>query len=155
MGTEIDFVKNSNISGVVIEPLQQFADDRGKVMHMLKSTSPIYERFGEVYFSTINSGAIKAWKLHHKVTQYLAVPVGKVRVVIYDDRKNSPTQRDIKILEIGEDNYCLVKIPPLLWYGFKGISDCPSLIANCADFPHDSKEQEVADISDQRFPYKW
>lgn len=155
MGTKIDINTDKDISGVVIEPLRQFADDRGNVMHMLKSTSPFYKGFGEIYFSAINNGAIKAWKLHHNITQHLAVPVGKIRMVIYDDRKDSSTHSNVKILEVGEDNYCLVKIPPLLWYGFQGLSNGPALIANCTDLPHDPKEQEGADKNDPRFPYRW
>lgn len=155
MDTKINSNKNDNIDGFVIEPLKQFVDERGKVMHMLKSTSPLYKRFGEIYFSAINSGAIKAWKVHYKMTQLFAIPVGKVRLVVYDDRKDSPTRNNLKILEIGEDNYCLVRIPPLVWYGFLGISKGQSLMANFADLPHDSKEQEDASIDDPRIPYKW
>jgi len=143
------------IEGVAVEQLKQIADNRGKVMHMLRCDSSLFTKFGEIYFSLVNSGAIKAWKRHLKMTQNFAVPIGKIRLVLYDDRKNSLTSGKAEVLEIGEENYCLVKIPPLIWYGFKGVSSGPSLIANCADMPHDPNEAERIEAFDRRIPYDW
>ena len=143
------------IEGVIVEPLKQVIDKRGKVMHMLRSDSPLFTNFGEIYFSVINPDAIKAWKRHLKMTQHFAVPVGKIRLVLYDNRENSITRERVEALEIGHDNYCLVKIPPLLWYGFQCLSSTPALIANCTDMPHDPNEVERLDYFDKRMPYDW
>ena len=48
------------IERVVVTPLRQISDERGKVMHMLKATDATFERFGEIYFSCVFPGAIKA-----------------------------------------------------------------------------------------------
>ena len=61
--------ETNNIEGVVVQQLKQIADDRGAVLHMLRCDSPLFENFGEVYFSEINPEIIKAWKLHKKLTQ--------------------------------------------------------------------------------------
>lgn len=143
------------IEGLVIQVLQQIIDDRGKVMHMLRNDSPLFTKFGEIYFSVVNPGVVKAWKRHLKMTQNLVVPIGRIKLVLYDSRQNSTSYRNIKVLQIGEDNYCLVKIPPLLWYGFQNISPYPSLIVNCADIPHDPAEVEQLDYVDKRIPYDW
>ncbi|MFA6217275.1 MAG: dTDP-4-dehydrorhamnose 3,5-epimerase [Candidatus Omnitrophota bacterium] len=143
------------VNGVLVEKLKILQDERGKVMRMMRCDSPYFSKFGEIYFSTVNSGAVKAWKKHLKMTQYFAVPVGKIALVIYDDRAQSSSQGVCMELEIGEDNYCLVKIPALLWYGFKGTAEIPSLIANCADIPHDPDEIIRTEPSDKRIPYTW
>jgi len=122
---------------------------------MLRRDSPLFSAFGEIYFSTINYGVVKAWRKHLKMTQLFAVPMGKIMLVIYDNRENSPTKNKFYKIETGEENYCLVKIPPLLWYGFKGLSVSPALIANCADIPHDPNEIERLDPSDTTIPYAW
>ena len=44
---------NKHIAGIKITPLKIIKDDRGSVMHMLRSDSEIFEKFGEIYFSTI------------------------------------------------------------------------------------------------------
>jgi dTDP-4-dehydrorhamnose 3,5-epimerase len=143
------------IEGVFVEKLKKIEDNRGKVMHMLRRDSPLFTAFGEIYFSAINSGIVKAWRKHLRMTQCFAVPVGKVKLVIFDDREKSLTKGEVWEMELGEENYCLVKIPPMLWYGFKGMSTTSSLIANCADIPHDPDEIKRTDPSDSAIPYIW
>jgi len=143
------------IEGVVIQELKQIIDERGKVMHMLRSDSPMFTGFGEIYFSVVNQGVIKAWKKHLKMTQHFAVPVGRIKLVIYDSREGSSSLGKVETLEIGEDNYCLVKIPCMLWYGFQGISSIPALIANCTDMPHGPSEVERMDQFAKTIPYYW
>ena len=143
------------IEGLLVEKLKQIVDNRGKVMHMLRADAHFFTKFGEVYFSVVNPGMVKAWKRHYKMTQHFAVPVGNIKLVIYDSRQDSPTYGKIEVLKIGEDNYCLVRIPPLVWYGFQGISDYPSLIVNCTDIPHDPSEVERLDAFTNKIPYEW
>ncbi|MFQ5787671.1 MAG: dTDP-4-dehydrorhamnose 3,5-epimerase, partial [Thermodesulfobacteriota bacterium] len=130
-------------------------DERGKVMHMLRSDSTLFTKFGEIYFSVVNPGAVKAWKKHYKMTQHCAVPVGKIKLVLFDNRVNSSTYNKTEILDVGEDNYSLIKIPQLIWYGFKGVSSKPSLIVNCSDIPHDPGEIERLSTFDTKIPYDW
>ena len=143
------------IHDIIIEPLKEITDDRGKVMHMLRSDSPIFENFGEIYFAVINPNAVKAWKLHREMTLNLAVPFGKIKLVVYDDREDSPTRGHVQELIIGENNYNLVKIPPKLWNGFQGLSKTISIIANCATLPHDPKEVNRLAPSNDYIPYEW
>jgi dTDP-4-dehydrorhamnose 3,5-epimerase len=143
------------IEGVLLEPLRQIPDERGKVMHMLRADSPIFTKFGEIYFSTVFPGVIKAWKRHRLMTQNYAVPVGSVKVVIYDDRPGSSTEGEVQEIVMGEDNYCLLRIPPFVWSGFQGVSEGPALVANCPDIPHDPGEVDKLDPDDPSIPYDW
>ena len=59
---------NNSIKEVIITPLKKIEDDRGKIMHMMRNDSKLFKSFGEIYFSTINPGFIKAWHLHKKNT---------------------------------------------------------------------------------------
>jgi dTDP-4-dehydrorhamnose 3,5-epimerase len=58
-------------------------------------------------------------------------------------------------LFIGEDNYCLVKIPCGIWNGFKGIGTKAALVANCATLPHDPQEITRLDPFSKKIPYSW
>lgn len=143
------------IDGVVIKKLKIIPDERGRVMHMLKSGDREFEKFGEIYFSTVYPGVIKGWHLHRKMTLNYAVPVGMVKLVLYDGRKKSPTFGKVQEIFIGEDNYALVKIPPGIWNGFKGIGVKPALLANCASIPHDPEEITRKDPFSEDIPYDW
>jgi len=144
------------IEGVVVQSLEQIVDDRGSILHMLRSDSELFTKFGEIYFSEIRSGVIKAWKRHKKQTQNLAVPVNKIRLVIFDPRPDSKTQGKIKEYEIGRPNhYKLIQIPPMLWYGFQTLDNQTALIANCVDQPHDPEEGESLFSDSDQIPYQW
>jgi dTDP-4-dehydrorhamnose 3,5-epimerase len=143
------------IDGVKTTPLRQIVDERGKIMHMMKKDSEIFEKFGEIYFSTINPGFIKAWHLHKEATLNYACVKGKVKLVLLDDRKDSSTFGQYQELMLSPKDYFLVTIPPFIWNGFKGLDDSESIIANCLTLPHNEKEIVRKNMFDKSFSYKW
>jgi len=143
------------IDGVKTTPLKQIIDERGKIMHMMKKDSEIFEKFGEIYFSTVNPGFIKAWHLHKEATLNYACVKGKVKLVLLDDRKDSSTFGQYQELMLSPKDYFLVTIPPFIWNGFKGLDDSESIIANCLTLPHNEKEMVRKDVFDKSFSYKW
>lgn len=143
------------IDGVIVTPLRQIADERGKVMHMLRSDAPHFKGFGEFYFSCIYPESIKAWHLHKRMTLNYAVPHGNIKFVLYDDRAESPTKGEIQELFLGPDNYCLVTVPPMIWNGFKGLGTETAIVANCASIPHDPNEILRRDPADPSIAYDW
>jgi dTDP-4-dehydrorhamnose 3,5-epimerase len=143
------------IDGVKITPLRQIHDERGKVMHMLKATDEHFDHFGEIYFSCVYPDVVKAWHLHQTMTLNYAVPVGRIKFVLYDDRPSSPTKGEVQELILGPDNYLLVTVPPLVWNGFKGLGTEMSLVANCASIPHDPNEISRMDPDSNPIPYDW
>lgn len=145
----------STIDGMRITPLRRIPDERGAVMHMLRVDAEHFERFGEIYFSLVYPGAIKAWHVHKRMTLNYAVPVGMVKLVCYDDRADSPTRGNLVELFIGDLNYVLVTIPPGVWNGFKGMGDSAALVANCATEPHEPDEIVRKDPFSADIPYDW
>jgi dTDP-4-dehydrorhamnose 3,5-epimerase len=145
------------IEGVAFHKLRQFIDDRGRTMHMLRNDDAHFIGFGEVYFAGVHQGKVKGWYRHRLKTLNYAVPVGRVRVVIYDDRDGSPShgQLDEHILGEEPDRYGLLTIPPLLWYGFQGLAPGTSLVANCSDLPNDPAESDRKPLDSPEVPYKW
>ena len=143
------------IEGVIVTPLRQIIDERGKVMHMLRKDSPTFTQFGEIYFSCTNPGAIKAWHLHKKMTLNYAVLSGQIKFVLFDDRPESETRGCVQELFLSPENYCLVTVPPLIWNGFKGIGQTTSIVANCATLAHDPNEIERKPAFDESIPYDW
>lgn len=143
------------IDGVIVTPLQQIFDERGKVMHMLREDSSVFSRFGEVYFSCTYPGAIKAWHLHKRMTLNYAVVHGAIKCVLFDDRPNSKTFGKINEFFLSPENYCLLTVPPLVWNGWKGIGTEASIVANCATLAHDPDEIERKSAFDATIPYDW
>ena len=143
------------IEGVRLTPLRQIPDERGTIMHMLRADAPHFAAFGEIYFSWVYPGAIKAWHLHREMILNYAVPVGRIKLVLYDDRDKSPTRGELTELFIGEGRYELVTIPPLVWNGFKGIGTRPAMVANCSNIPQTPDEIQRLDPFSPTIPYSW
>ena len=143
------------IDGVQIIPLKRVPDERGTVMHMLRSTDPHFTRFGEIYFSTVYRGVVKGWHRHREMTLNYACVSGRIKLVLYDDRPSSSTKGELVEVFLGPDNYSLVVIPPCVWNGFKGMSEPQAIVANCATHPHDPARSERLDPFENTIPYDW
>lgn len=146
----------NHIQGVNLINLKQIGDHRGSVLHMLRSDAQDFTQFGECYFSEIFPGAVKAWKKHREQTQNIAVPVGRILLVIFDGRDSSTTKGKHIEIELGRpDAYQRIRISPGIWYGFKCISTETALLVNCADHPHNKNESDVMSYDDPAIPYEW
>jgi len=143
------------IHDVKITPLKIISDNRGKVMHMLRTDSQVFEKFGEIYFSTIYHQSIKGWHLHKESTLNYVCIKGKVKLVLFDNRKESSTKGVYQELILSSEDYFLVTIPPNIWNGFKGLDRAESIIANCLTLPHNEREMVRKDLFDKSFSYKW
>lgn len=143
------------IDGVKVVPLERFPDERGAVYHMLKRTDPHFTEFGEIYFSCGYPGVVKAWHIHKEMTLNNCVIVGTVKLVLYDGREASPTNGELMELFIGEQNYCLVQIPPGVTNGYKAYGAKMAILANCASMPHDREEIIYIDPFTGGVPYDW
>ena len=143
------------IEGVRVIPLRRIPDERGTILHMLRSTDEHFVEFGEIYFSTVYRGVVKAWHKHRDMTLNYACIRGRVKLVVYDDREGSATQDTLVEIFLGPDNYSLVVIPPETWNGFKGMSSV-SMIANCCSLPHDpARSTRIDPFSSDIVPYQW
>jgi len=145
----------NSIDGLRITPLARIVDERGAVYHMLREDSEVFDHFGEIYFSSVHHGAVKAWHLHREMTLNYAVPVGMIKLVCYDDRADSPTRGNLVEMHVGELNYVLVTIPPKIWNGFQGESTGTALVANCATSAHRQDEIVRREPSTSEIPYDW
>ena len=121
----------------------------------IRADSPGFAGFGEVYFSCVYPGAIKAWHIHTEMVLNYAVPVGMIKLVLYDDREGSPTLGECMELFLGRDQYVRVTVPPRVWNGFKGIGTEMAIMSNCASIPHRPDEIHRLDPYDSRIPYDW
>lgn len=143
------------IEGIKVTNLNQIHDERGSIMHMLKSTDPHFIKFGEIYFSLINYQVIKAWHIHESMTLNYATVHGKIKFVVFDNRQGSPTNGLVNEFFLSQNSYKLITVPPKLWNGFKGLSQDTAIVANCSSIPHDPSEISRLPYNDSSIPYEW
>lgn len=143
------------IDGVEIFPLVRIQDERGMVMRMLRADDPHFQNFGEIYFSVIYPGAIKAWHLHSRMTINYAVVEGNIKLVLFDQRDGSATRGELQEIVFGQINYQLVRVPPGVVNGFTPVGSQCAVVANCASIPHDPEEITRIDPFTPTIPYDW
>ena len=141
------------IDGVFVTPLRRIQHPKGFILHGLRASEDSFTGFGEAYFSSINSKEIKGWKKHSAMVMNLLVPVGAVKFVIFDDRKNSGSYGEYFELIVDEDNYCRLTVPPGVWMAFEGKGKELNLVLNIANIEHDPDEAQ--DIPLEQLAYNW
>lgn len=138
----------NSLDSIIITPLSRIKVQGGDVLHGMKKSDLGFNEFGEAYFSIVEFNAVKAWKKHLTMTLNLVVPSGEVKFVFLAETGN------YREIIIGESNYCRLTVPPNLWFGFVGQSECSlNLVLNISDILHDPNEVVRADKNS--FNYKW
>jgi dTDP-4-dehydrorhamnose 3,5-epimerase len=119
------------IQGVKVKKLKVIPDERGRLMEILRNDDEVFIKFGQAYITTAYPGVVKAWHYHKIQTDNFVVISGMAKVVLYDGRKKSSTYGEINEFFMGIHNPILLQIPPMVFHGFKCISEEECIILNC------------------------
>ncbi|MEK7867873.1 MAG: dTDP-4-dehydrorhamnose 3,5-epimerase family protein [Candidatus Omnitrophota bacterium] len=145
------------IQGVEIKKLKIIPDGRGRLMEILRSDEPIFQKFGQVYMTTAYPGVAKAWHYHKLQDDHFTCISGVMRLALYDSREDSPTYKEINDFVVSLDNPILVKIPKLIYHGFKCVSDIEAIVINVPTMTYNYKvpDEYRLDAFDNDIPYDW
>lgn len=145
------------IEGVKTKPLKVMCDERGRLMEMLRSDDQIYKGFGQIYMTTAYPGVVKAWHYHRKQWDHFVVVAGMMKVVLFDPRDGSSTRGQVNEFFMGIHNPILLQIPPMVYHGFKCISDHEAVVINCPTEVYCYKEPDEYRVAPHggEIPYDW
>jgi len=145
------------IQDVQVKPLKVMADERGRLMEMLRSDDPLFKGFGQVYMTAAYPGVVKAWHYHKKQWDHFVCVRGMAKVVLFDAREQSRTRNEINEFFLGDHHPILLQIPPLVYHGFKCVSDCEAIIINCPTecYVYDNPDEFRVDPHRNDIPYDW
>lgn len=145
------------INGVSVKNLRLIPDERGRLMEILRSDDKEFSKFGQVYVTTAYPGVVKAWHCHKLQDDNMTVLYGMAKIVLYDDRKDSPTHGIVNEFIIGEHNHILIHIPKYVWHGFKCISSCEAMIVNIVTecYAYDKPDEYRKPAHGSDIPYDW
>ena len=101
------------IDGVIVKKLKLISDERGYLMEMLRADDPFFQKFGQVYLTVAYPGVVKGWHYHKVQTDHFIGVSGMIKVVLYDNRKESKTYGEVNEFFMGELNPMLLVIPCL------------------------------------------
>ena len=84
------------IDGVMIKKLKVIADERGRLMEILRADDEMFTGFGQVYMTTAYPGVVKGWHYHKRQSDNMAVVRGMMKIVLYDGREGSKTSGEVE-----------------------------------------------------------
>ena len=145
------------ISGVMVKQLKVIPDERGRLMEILRSDDEAFIKFGQVYMTTAYPGVIKGWHYHKLQTDNFAVVQGMIKLVLYDSREKSPTRGEVNEFFLGVHNPILVRIPNLVYHGFKCIGEEEAIVINTVTEVYNRQEPDEIrlDPFDKAITYDW
>jgi len=145
------------IKDVIVKQLKYIPDERGRLMEILKCSEEVFTKFGQVYISTTYPHVVKAWHFHKTQDDFIVCIHGMLKLVLYDNRDNSPTKGEVNQFFIGEFNPSLVKVPKEVYHGWKCISDEEAIVINVPTEPYnpDKPDEFRIDPHKNDIPYNW
>lgn len=126
-------------------------------MEILRCDDGFFEKFGQVYMTTAYPGVVKGWHYHKKQYDNIAVVRGMMKIVLYDSREESATFGEVNEIIAGIHNPVLVRIPPLVYHGFKCISEEEAIVINTPTEVYNYNEPDEFQLPAHTtdIPYSW
>jgi len=118
----------------------------GAITRFIRSDESDFDGFGEVYFTSIDPGAVKAWRRHGSASLCLTVPYGKVLFALI-------TEAGIIEFSLCSERPERLRIPSGIWFGFSGLAAHTSVVCSFSNIPHDPAEVERRAPED--FQFNW
>lgn len=136
------------IKDVVIKELKKNHDERGYLTELFRHDDLDF-RGVMSYASFTNPGVIRGPHEHVQQSDcFVFFGPGFFNLYLWDRREDSITFGEKMEITVGEDNPCLVIVPPGVVHGYKCLSDVPALSLNFPDklYKGEGKKEEVDEI---------
>lgn len=136
--------------------LTSHTDERGFFREILRkeSLSSVY-KFGQLSYSKVYEGVIKAWHGHKIQGQWTFVMQGVLEIKLYDNRVESKTFKKILEFSLGDDiKPTIYFFPPGVLHGYKCISG-PALVLYLTTDVYDPEEEVRIMFNDPSIGCDW
>jgi len=146
------------IEGVVIQSSVTHADDRGTLCEIYSPHRPPHPApLAYVYQFTIRPGKIKGWHEHFLHDDRIFISQGQVKVVLYDNRPESPTYRLINEIYRTEFDRTIMVIPAHVFHAHENIGSTDALFISMPTraYQHDDPDVYRLPIGTDQIPYQF
>jgi dTDP-4-dehydrorhamnose 3,5-epimerase len=139
------------MEGVEIKELNVFEDQRGWLAEVLRDDESSFRPVMS-YLSMTKPGLLRGPHEHVDQTDYFCF-IGKFRLYLWDNRQESPTYKQYKIVDTS-DTPTVAIVPPGIVHAYKNIASVEGLVINMPDrlFKGDGKRETVDEIRHEDDP---
>ncbi len=146
------------IEGVQLRGATTHPDDRGTLCEVYNTAWGFHEApLVYVYTVIIRPGKVKGWVVHHKQDDRIFVNHGIIRVVLYDDRAESPTHKMVNEIYLGEVNRALFTIPRGVYHALQNVGNVDAEFMNLPTraYDHADPDKYRLPLKNDLIPYKF
>jgi dTDP-4-dehydrorhamnose 3,5-epimerase len=143
------------IDGVIATAVIPKTDPRGALFELLTTRDASIDPIVHVYQVVAEPGSIRAWVYHRHQNDRLVYTNGCFEVVLYDIRPDSPTMNTLNVFHIGEEQPCLLDIPPFVIHGVCNTGATSAFFMNMPThvYDPDAPDKHRLPWNDPRIPY--
>ena len=125
------------IEGVILRTLAPQADERGEICEVFNPAWGVHPApLVYVYQATVRPGYVKGWIVQRHQDDRLFVSIGRIRIVLYDDRADSPTRGMLNSFTVTERNRALVVIPRGVFHAVQNVGESEAVYINMPTAPY-------------------
>lgn len=119
-------------------------DDRGYLIEIVRASDAYLEKFGQVYLvGNFAKGTVRAFHKHAEMWDLFFISHGAAKFVLVDDRRESPTYKEMNSLVCSARNPSLVTVPPGVFHGWMSLEDDTQMISTATEVYRREKPDEV------------
>ena len=132
------------IDGVVVRPAITQIDERGTVCEILNPAWGVHSiGLVYVYQFTIRPGMIKGWHVHELHDDRIFISQGTAKVVLYDNRPESPTYQLVNEIYRSDLQRDLMVIPAGVFHAHQNVGTTDALFISMPSRPYDHEDPDV------------
>jgi dTDP-4-dehydrorhamnose 3,5-epimerase len=143
------------IKDVKLVDLEPRIDDRGYLIEILRASDEHFTKFGQVYLvGDMVRNTIRAFHVHKVLWDWFFISHGSAKLALVDDRKDSPTYKEINTFVISERKPQLLVVPPGVYHGWMSLEDDTQMVSTASEVYNRENPDEERVPSDS-FGYDW
>ncbi len=146
------------IDGVRIRQQVTQQDDRGTLTELYSPQWGFDEQpLVYLYTVTVRPGKAKGWAVHHDQIDRYFFFQGTCKLVLFDDRPESPTYRLVNEFYFSECNRSLVYVPPHIYHAVQNVGFNDVLMINLPSEPyhHEDPDKHTLPLNNDVIPYRF
>ena len=145
-------------AGVSFREAPTHLDDRGWVVEAFDPRWGWHpDPFAFAYVFSIRPGRIKGWGIHLEHEDRYFILSGHMRVVMFDERADSPTRGLVAEVVLSETNRRLMNIPAGIWHADENLSSSDVIVVNFPTmaYRHDAPDKYRLPLDSNRIPFRF
>lgn len=146
------------IEGVFLRYATTHPDERGSVTEVFDPRWGFVDQpMVYLYEFTIRPGIVKGWIKHEHQTDRVFLQRGALRVVLYDDRPESPTYKMLNQFTLTEQNRGMICYPSGVYHALENVGTTDVICLNTPTRPysHENPDKYRLPLDNDLIPFKF